>query len=271
VCDLVAMLGFLFACENPHAMEKAGMVRMMSCHGENDQRCACLSAQDEESQNQLAPDTIVVTEDKSEDCYSKAPADTMVSKEKPLVQSIGSIHYQDGRRTQQDVKKVRFETSEKEKEIKKGELKELLGAFVASAKEGLHCTALRVIDDDSLYKSSVVLSIDEQLKSVCLTSSKMDSWLHGLDSWKALLSECQIYGYDTLEEMRPDSESLKFVAPEDRQLCTMIFHNEEWMCILAKDADEQYAIMKSLQVLAVRANHIAQGKWPGPRARMGGA
>merc|ERR1719353_2388676 len=162
------MLGFLFACENPHAMEKAGMVRMMSCHGENDQRCACLSAetinadaQDEQSPNKLAPDTIVVTEDKSEDCYSKAPADTMVSKEKPLVQSIGSIHYQDGRRTQQDVKKVRFETSEKEKEIKKGELKELLSAFVASAKEGLHCTALRVIDDDSLYKSSVVLSIDE--------------------------------------------------------------------------------------------------------------
>jgi len=248
-------------------------------------------------EKQPAPADTMVLKQKQPAPALPLPPDTMVLKEKPVLADVNIYHEGSKIGTQQDVKSVP-QTSEKEKENKKSEkeneksekekenkksekekenqrseLKELLTAFVASAKEGLHCTALRVIDDVSVYKSSVVLTLDEQLQSLCLASSKgpsprahSNSWLHGLDSWKALLSECQIYGYYKLEELRPESASLKFVAPEDRELCTMIFHNKEWMYILAKDAAEQYAIMKALQVIAVRATQIS-----GRRAMMGGA
>merc|ERR1719353_1191308 len=117
-----------------------------------------------------------MNEGKFEDCYPTAPADnialkekqpapalplppdTMVLKEKPVPPEVNIYHEGSKIGTQQDVKSVpqtsekekenkksekENEKSEKEKENQRSELKELLTAFVASAKEGLHCTALR--------------------------------------------------------------------------------------------------------------------------------
>lgn len=160
----------------------------------------------------------------------------------------------------------------REKEDKPVDIKELLTAFVASAKEGLRCTRFHIVDNLSVFKSNVQLTVDEQLQSVCLASpqhthstmaikyvpgehwSKASSIKEGRRySWKAPLRDCEFYGYHKAEELRPETTSLKFVAPEDQPLCIMIFHKSEVVQILAKDERAQYMITKCLQILAARA------------------
>eukprot|EP00746_Dinoflagellata_sp_MGD_P024257 gnl/MRDRNA2_/MRDRNA2_15688_c0_seq1.p1 gnl/MRDRNA2_/MRDRNA2_15688_c0~~gnl/MRDRNA2_/MRDRNA2_15688_c0_seq1.p1 ORF type:complete len:224 (+),score=35.43 gnl/MRDRNA2_/MRDRNA2_15688_c0_seq1:122-793(+) len=141
-------------------------------------------------------------------------------------------------------------TGSRNSEAKKKELKRVAEAFVKSAKEGIPCIQILVVDGSPL-KNSVRLGVDDKLLNLQVISEGPTS-----EPLLVPLSEAKVYDHQALERFNKGM-TVKFIEPEDRALVVSIFYKNEQLTILAKDANTREELVMGLRIFAARAKQLS--------------